>query len=335
MRTMAKPMNTAIILAGGVAKGAFGAGALEVLADANLPVETAIATSSGALNATMYIAGVRIGQARRAARTAVELWLDEASWRDVFDFTATGVLTGRALSTSDKLFSMMHRYVDPLAAERALHPVQLRVVVAPVLGVRGNVGAQPATTFETALAFDETSYATPDGRDAIYHAAAASSAFPFVFAPVAVEGLGPCYDGGVVNDAPLKLASDCGASRVILITPYPLLFELRELPDGLKLLSHLVEVLVHERLYRDLRDAIRVNQTLTELEKLAASGVLDATQLAAVQLAVGDPTAIDILQIRPDAELPGSSFSGLFDRGLRAQYIEAGRRAAEAALARL
>jgi len=332
---MAPSVNTAIILAGGVAKGAFEAGALEVIAAANIPVKVAIATSSGALNATMYSAGVRIGQVQRAARTAVELWLDESSWHDVFDFTVKGLLSGRALSTSDKLLAMMHRYVDPLASEPATSSVQLRVVVAPLLGVRGNIGAQPATTFEAALAFDETSYATPEGRDAIYHAAAASAAFPFVFAPVTVEGLGPCYDGGVVNDAPLKLASDCGAARVILITPYPLQFDMLDLPEGLKLLPHLADILIHERLYRDLRDAIRVNRTLAELANLHATGLLDANQLAAVERALGNPTAFDIVQIRPDNDLPGTAFSGLFDRDLRVQYIEAGRRAAEAALARL
>lgn len=332
---MAQRFNTAIILAGGVAKGAFEAGALEVLADANIPVATAIATSSGALNATMYAAGVRIDQAPRAARTAVELWLDEAGWRDVFDFTAMGVLAGRALSTSDKLLEMMHRYVDPLASEPGVNAVQLRIVVAPLLGVRGQIGPQPATTFETALAFDAASYATPDGRDAIYHAAAASAAFPFVFAPVTIEGLGPCYDGGVVNDAPVKLATACGADRVLLITPYPLEFDLPEVPEGLKLLPHLADILIHERLYRDLRDAVRVNRTLAALSELHATGVLDDKQLAAVERALGNPTGIEIVQIRPETALPGSSFSGLFDRGLRVQYVEAGRRAAEAALSRL
>lgn len=327
--------NTAIILAGGVAKGAFEAGALEVLADANLPVSTAIATSSGALNATLYAAGVRAGQTKEAARLGVELWLDEADWRDVFDFTAVGVLSGQALSTSDKLLKMMHRFVDPLANAPALHPVQLRIVVAPLLGVRGQIGAQPATTFEAALAFDAASYATTEERHSIYRAAAASSAFPFVFAPVTVEGLGPCYDGGVVNDAPLRLAAECGADRVILITPYPLEFDLREPPEGLKLLPHLADILIHERLYRDLRDAVRVNRALAGLAELHATGVLDAQQLAAVERALGNPIAIDILQIRPETELPGSAFSGLFDRDLRVQYIEAGRRAAEAALARI
>jgi NTE family protein len=332
---MAQPIKTAIILAGGVAKGAFEAGALDVIAAAKLPVEVAIATSSGALNATMYTAGLRIGQAQRAAHTGVELWLDEATWHDVFDLTAKGVVSGRALSTSDKLLAMMRRYVDPLATEPATNSVQLRVIVAPLLGVPGRIGTQPATTFEAALAFDETSYATPEGRDALYCATAASAAFPFIFAPVTVEGLGPCYDGSVVNDTPLKLASDCGASRVILIAPYPLVFDMHDLPEGLKLLPHLADILVHERLYRDLRDAIHINHTLAEVENLYATGVLDATQRDAVVRALGNPTTFDILQIRPDDHLPGTAFSGLFDRDLRVQYVEAGRRAAEAALARL
>jgi predicted acylesterase/phospholipase RssA len=230
---------------------------------------------------------------------------------------------------------MMRRYVDPLAGAPASAGVALRIVVAPLLGVRGQIGEQPATTFEAALAFDAASYANPEERERIYHAAAASAAFPFVFQPVEVEGLGPCYDGGVVNDAPVRLATDCNAERIVVITPYPLLFDHDAPPTGLAMLEHLVEILIHERLYRDLRDAVRVNGVLDRLESLRTTGLLDDAQLAAVQRALGEPTRIDLLQIRPETELPGNSFSGLFDRDLRVTYIDAGRRAAEAALARL
>jgi hypothetical protein len=106
-------------------------------------------------------------------------------------------------------------------------------------------------------------------------------------------------------------------------------------PTGADLLERLVDVLIHERLYRDLRDAVRVNRRLDALTQLRATGVLDDRQLAAVKQALDEPTALEIVQIRPDTELPGNSFSGLFDRKLRERYVDEGRRAAETALAQL
>jgi hypothetical protein len=43
---------------------------------------------------------------------------------------------------------------------------------------------------------------------------------------------------------------------------------------------------------------------------------------------------LDIIQVRPQQELKGNSFSGFFSRDLREEYIEAGRKAATEALER-
>jgi hypothetical protein len=44
---------------------------------------------------------------------------------------------------------------------------------------------------------------------------------------------------------------------------------------------------------------------------------------------------VELIAIRPEEELPGNAFAGLFHRDLRVQYIEAGRRAARAVLAKM
>ena len=59
--------KTAVILSGGVAKGAFEAGALTVLANKGFDVTQVVGASSGSLNATMYAASVRAGRERDAA----------------------------------------------------------------------------------------------------------------------------------------------------------------------------------------------------------------------------------------------------------------------------
>jgi hypothetical protein len=44
---------------------------------------------------------------------------------------------------------------------------------------------------------------------------------------------------------------------------------------------------------------------------------------------------VKLVEIRPEAVLPGSSFSGWFSKSLRQDYVAAGRAAAERALAAL
>ena len=55
---------SALILAGAVAKAAFQAGALEIIAAAALPIARVCGTSAGALNAAVYAAGIHAGAPR-------------------------------------------------------------------------------------------------------------------------------------------------------------------------------------------------------------------------------------------------------------------------------
>src|SRR5437879_4895591 len=102
--TRARPM--AVILAGGIAKGAFEAGALEVLTARGLQIGSIVATSSGALNGALLAAGVRSGRAAEAGRRLVALWQDHASWWRIFRVSARDALGGRGLLSSEKVFEL-------------------------------------------------------------------------------------------------------------------------------------------------------------------------------------------------------------------------------------
>ena len=97
--------KTAVILAGGVAKGAFEAGALSILADECFRVAQVVGSSSGSLNVTMYAAAVRAGRERDAARRLLSLWLDEADWMHAFHFSLRELLEGRAPRRDSPTFS--------------------------------------------------------------------------------------------------------------------------------------------------------------------------------------------------------------------------------------
>jgi NTE family protein len=322
--------TTAVILAGGVAKGAFEAGALEVLAATDIQISQLVATSSGALNGSFLAAAIRAGKQRESAARLVTLWQDEADWMRSINFDLKDLLSGVALSDSRKLLQLMHAEIEPLAGAE-VNRISLKVVVGLVNGTLGNIGKQPATTYERVLEFDEHSFEKPADRERIYQAVAASTAFPLVYAPVEIEGIGPCCDGGAVNDTPVRLAIGDGARRIFVIAPYPAIADPPKKLHGVDLLSHLVDVLIHERLYRDLHDAEQVNQSVRQIEEMVAQGRLSADQARQV-LDVMGWKKVELIAIRPERELPGNAFSGLFHRDLRVSYVEAGRRAARAVI---
>ena len=319
---------TAVILAGGVAKGAFEAGALEVLTAHGIAFSSIVATSSGALNGTLLAAAVRSRRTGEAGAQLVRLWEERATWTYAFRPSLPDALALRGLLSSRPVFDLLRSEVTPFASA-ALDPVSLRIVVAAINGLPARLDGEPATTYEGVQSFAGASFDDPVGREAVFRAAAASAAFPVLFAPVDVPHRGPCYDGGLVNNSPVRLAIDDGAECIVLIAPYPAVTRRRAAPRGLALFTHLAEVLVYERLYRDLADAERVNARIAGLRALD----LSADDLTRIRHLLGWRTEAHIVYIHPDAELPGNPLAGFFSLSLRRQYIQAGRRAAESALA--
>jgi NTE family protein len=325
--------RTAIVLSGGVAKGAFEAGALEVLVEHGLRVSQVVGTSSGALNATMLAGAVRAGRERDAMKRLVTLWREDATWLHILHVNVHEALEGRGLSDSKRILQLMRDELPPVLTA-ALYPIRLRIIVAALRGVTRQLAHRAATSFEAVLSFDGHDLDDEAGRERIYRAAAASTAFPLVYQPVDIPGLGPCCDGGAVNDTPVKLAADGGADRVIVIAPYPAQFTPATVPEGVEFLARLVDVLIHERLYRDLRDAEEVNLAIARVKSLVDRGVLSNEQLTRV-LDAFDMRPLEIITIRPKAALPGNPFAGFLHRDIREQYIAAGQSAAREVVASL
>jgi NTE family protein len=322
--------TTAIVLAGGVAKGAFEAGAIQVLVEHGIKFAQVVGTSSGALNAILLAAAIRANRERESMAQLLGLWREEASWMRVFHFTIRDALRARALSDSTRLLHLMRTEI-PLVTIAAVNPVRLHLVVTAIDGVIGQLGTERATTFEGVCSFEGSAFDDEAGRERIYAAATASAAFPVVFRPVELEGIGPCYDGAVVNDTPLKLAIDGGADRVVVIAPYPAEFKPAHPGGGLEMIAHLVDMLTHERLYRDLQQAEKTNRSIEQLRELVRRKELTEGQLETIlrQLNV---RPIEVVTIRPPGELAGNSFAGFADRKLREAYLAAGQEAAHAAL---
>ena len=321
--------NSAIILSGALAKGAFEAGALQVITkNPDLKIKSIVATSSGALNATALAAGLTSGRVERAMNALVDTWIERGSWYNILEFSLNKIINRQGISNSERLRRLIRLTVEKFVTAD-LHPIELKIVLTQLSGHTGFIDGKPNTTFEAVAEFNHLDFYNLKRRERIYNAACASAAFPGLFAPVEVEGFGACYDGGLVNDTPIKYALESQhIDRIIIISPFPAISASVDNFKGLDLASRFGDVVVNERLYRDLVNADKVNHLMRRLKHLRAVKEITDEQFKKLETVLDNKREIEIVQIRPKKKLEGNGFSGLFKKQLRVDYIEAGIKAA-------
>jgi predicted acylesterase/phospholipase RssA len=332
-------MTDALILAGGVAKGAFGGGVLSVLlgsegkSGANVDVHSIVAASSGALNGAYAAAVLHAGTEEEEIGRLRTLWADESFGR-VFEPSLAGLFELRGLSGEDKVLDLLRSNITPKPKART---IELRLVVTNIAGATVQVGGAPATTFESVLPFAADTFQSAERLETMFRAVTASAAFPGAFVPVTLEIDGravSCIDGGAVNNTPLQYALEhpFEIDRVFVVSPQPRVAvnnpsDLR----GIGLITHLAEMLIEERLFRDLEGAYATNETLARLDAVVSDPALRARVLEALGWAGRKQLAI--IELRPPSDLPGGMFDGFFSRQLREEYVQSGEDVARAWLA--
>jgi predicted acylesterase/phospholipase RssA len=329
-------MPDALVLAGAAAKGAFTAGALAVLTEPavkarlGIDIRRVVGASSGALCATYLAAAIHAGDETHAGERLAELWKEHASAPEALDISFRDAFSERGLATQSKLLGLLRAFIRPGPARR---PIDLRLVVSNADGDTAQVAGAPATRFEHVAQFGTTEFETTDGLERVFAAAVASAALPGLFAPATLrigQGFGArsvqALDGGIVDNSPLTHALSADITRVFVVVPFPRVQT--QAPDlrGLGLLSQVFDMLVQERLVRDLVELERMNRVLSELE----TRMPDAAQRDAVLHTLGwqERRPVRVIEIRPTAPLEGNALSGFWSPELREEYVGAGARAA-------
>jgi len=314
-------VRAALILAGAAAKGPYAAGVLSQLAKDDRAEILAIAgASSGAINGAVYAAGLRVDKAGEAAELLEQLWVADASWHRILSFK----------QRKQTLLEALRRFRD---FERR-QPVRFRVVVASLPGeiVAGR------RLFEKSETFHAKDFEDDARLEHMAEICLASAAIPVIFAPRRVAGEGPFWDGGIVNDAPIGWAlKDTSIDHIIVVTPDSNVSKPQHYHRFS--ISRLVDMLLNERLNRDLHEAESFNAELARLDatldafeaQLGAAGFRErlATQ---VRRELSWRT-LSFLEIRPSKDLDGNLLDGFFSERLRQRYVQVGRDAAEQKLA--
>ncbi len=318
----------------------FAAGALSALSDPSvrakfgIDIHRIVATSSGAMSGAYYAAAIQAGQEANAGARLAKLWIEEASFLRTFAPSLQGIVARRGLSPAPRLLQVFRRDIRPSPSKRQ---VDLRLVTTSLDGGPAFVAGGRVTAHEHVFVFGEDDFTTEKRLDRLFEVVAASAAFPGVFVPVWLRTSGrvaPFVDGGIVDNTAIgrALEGDPGVDRVFVIAPTPRLEKPVRPLRGFAYASQLADVLVNERLERDLRKAEYVNGALEALKRIVPDEQVRAHVLRA--LGWRRRRVVEVVEVRPAGELEGNAFAGWFSRRLRGDYVRAGRAAALGALER-
>ncbi len=320
-----------LVLAGAVAKGAFEAGVTRELAERGFRFDRFVGTSAGALNATILAAGAAAGKSLEAARLLEELWRESGS---LSSFLSPTFAFARGLSTTQTLSKLVQSALAKLAeTPRTEAPIRTSLQLITT-NLRGALDAGELT-HEDRYAFSEQDLLDPAQWPALAAVASASAALPGLFAPPVFADGGQRVDGGAVNNAPLSCVMDDEREiNHIVVVSAELPTVPREPPlGGTRLLSRLIQVLINERIGRDLKVAKKRNERRAELlTTLRESGVNEEGARA-----LADKFGfrqLDVLPIRPQEALEGGAFGGFVWKPYRMAQLAAGRKAASRELER-
>lgn len=323
--------RSALIIAGAAAKGPYAAGVLAELAASNrFDLAAVVGASSGALNGAVYAAGLRAGRPEAAAQLLCDLWAERA-----------GVLH---ILTLKRRKAILREALETFRREQTTNPIRFHVVVTSLAGHLAGDRSRHGhghVLAERVHHFGPDDFTDPARLDFMTEVCMASGAIPFVFKPVEVTGEGQCWDGGVVNNTPISLAihgkeprghRSNDVNHLIVVSPERNVR--RPGPYSRFAFNRLLEILVEERLGRDLEQASSFNLELDDLR-----GALERIAQRPVSLEELGPRLdwrpLAFTEIRPrERELEGNLVSGFFRPRLRKSYVDAGREAARYALAR-
>jgi predicted acylesterase/phospholipase RssA len=317
-----------LVLAGAAGKGPFAAGALGVIARNRPPlvIVNVVGASSGALNAAVFAAGLATDTPERAADELVRLWRDHATW-------------WRVLTRAQQIGIVVDALRTVVRNKTASRRVRLRMSLTSLRGeVRPLVSAEKDphkkyrddgararhTRYEETYTFTEHDLLDEREHEKIAEAAVSSSAIPVVLSPGFVGTKGPYMDGGIVDNAPISLAirDHDEVDRVLVVTPEPTVVRPRGRLGRFSVRT-LLEIVINERLARDIDSAHRINRKLARLFEVVPSEVIEERT---------EWRHLEIIEIRPEARTPGGFISGFFSKHQRMKNLELGQRAADKAL---
>lgn len=240
-------METALVLSGGGAKGAFQAGALKKLAEHGFNYNSIAGVSVGALNGIMTASGQtnRMVEIWRTI-TRDQIYMKRSIPRIALKFIAykIGISSPpRSIYSNEPLFKLLKRELENITVTTPLTIGRIDLESGQYL----NEIVPKSTDFAKQIL--------------------ASTAIPVVWEPVVIDGK-MYVDGGIRNTTPLKDAVLTNPDRIVVITNGPLhaFKENTNLTDIIDIAERSLDIMLDEIFREDLKRCIQINELVRQAE---------------------------------------------------------------------
>ena len=341
--------RVAVVLSGAGARGAFQAGALQVLVPAlaagGCRPTIWLGTSAGSINSALWAARADLDPDRAAAEV-VSVW-ERMSDDDVYEpllplalprtllQLGAGALLGRGPGTTSLLDTSPLRRTgaevlspERVAANLASGAVEALGIVATRMPGERDADVAGTASGRSVLFLDEHrpgEYAgNPDraldverGPLGVDHVLA-SSAIPVAFPPVRLPAPAGWYvDGGVRLNTPLHPAIGLGADRVLVVSATSTSYAapapgepLGTIPDVADAAALVLHATLADRTTEDLRALRRTNRLVQAVERAGQPGLLASSTGRAYR-------TVPVIAVSPPAGAMGRAAERLFEERTR------------------
>ncbi len=214
-RSLKRP-KVALVLSGGGARGIAGIGVLEVLEQAEVPLDLIVGTSIGSIIGGLYASGYSTEQLRRM--------VDTTSWADVLSFSdearRTDLFLDQKIAADRSILTVRFQGLEPILPQ-ALSTGQRLTNYLNLLVLQGIYHPNPSFD-DLRVPFRAVTTDLVSGKSFVLdrgdltEALRASVTVPLLFSPVQRDTT-RLLDGGLISNIPADVARAWGADIVIVV----------------------------------------------------------------------------------------------------------------------
>ncbi|MFY9394756.1 MAG: patatin-like phospholipase family protein [Halanaerobiales bacterium] len=297
-------INTALVLSGGGARGAYQAGVIRQLLEMGIDFDLLIGTSIGALNAALLAEFIY----RKLDRGEIAEQMEKA-WYKFGKFMTlncpafiNNLFTPfriPSIYTNREIKKVLQAYIPPERRFSDYRTCQLSVTGTNLSRKRLDI-------------FDFNSEVPVD------RAVLASMAYPVAFPAIRIKG-DYYVDGGALSNAPLKEAIQWGAREIYLVFLRPMEMIIRgaysdeSYYPALKVIEELLDLATHHLMYGDLEQAEKINKVIGLInryqQRLPVNFLRELQELFGLKYERGK-RIINICRIAPEVPLDPPGLRG-------------------------
>lgn len=239
----AMPSKTALVLSGGGARGFAHIGVIRALEEAGFYPDLIVGTSMGAIIGGLYACGNTPDEIEQYLKKTkwIKLFLSKQYREIEFASQKIGELPSLFSLRFDEQFNVI--FPKNILTTQGLQDRIFQITIYPEFAAGGNFD-NLAIPFRAVATDIKTGKPVVLNHGSLAKAVAASSAYPVVLAPVAIDSF-LLIDGGATNNVPCDVAKSMGASFIVAVDASSKIVPLGDNIDPLSFMGQMVNTLLY------------------------------------------------------------------------------------------